>query len=168
MQRRGKHSWIKGDVHTTAWQFLLPVLKNAQENENIAGPRRQTTSRKETCPMESVQHHALTGFKQLRKLCLLWLVSPLQLRLPDCLSSILMQKLNHFQEQLNSCFTSHWNIWALVLSDTAYWTLGMVNPAEEQTGSIRRQELKIPSAKPAQTHLVTASYFLSKSSSLES
>lgn len=45
MRRKGKHLWIRRDVHTKALQFLLPVLKK-HENENIAGPERQMTSRK--------------------------------------------------------------------------------------------------------------------------
>lgn len=80
---------IKRDAHTIARQFLLPILKK-HEKENIGDPERQMTSRRETHPIGSVEHHVFTDFKQLKKLCLLLLVPPLQLRLPHCSLSISM------------------------------------------------------------------------------
>lgn len=116
---------IKRGVHTIARQFLLPVLKK-HKKENIGDPERQMTSRRETHPIGSVQHHVFTDFKQRKKLCLLLLVPPLQLKLPHCSLSISMRKLNHFQECSIPRFTSHQNISVLVLLDTGCLALGMV------------------------------------------
>lgn len=65
-------------------------------------------------------------------------------------------------------FLFYFSLKCLSSCTVRHWAFNSGHSTEEEAGSIRRWELKIPSAKGAQTHLVMASYFQNKFCSLES